>query len=333
MHALELPADPLGRFLEIAREVHGRKSRTDGWSSLRFAAQGLICAPGDPPKVSVELFETADELRRGAGWFGALNGQVRYLVAASLLRCRGRAADFAREVERVRGLFKEAGLLRGSAFEVLAILILCEDAPQQRVTRSQVQRMAAVHAALKNDHRFLTGVDDYPACALLSACGEEISQISARIEHFYCALRDMKFKRGNQLQSASHVLFFNPAQDDVVLRRFRELYDAFRAQGLHMNQGDYHEVGCLTFLSQDAGTIVERVLADRRTIRGERPRPTKQEGFRLACNTSFLALVPLDEELHRLTEVSRLIQVQQMLQAQQAAVIGSAAAAAGTAAS
>ena len=156
MQAFELPTDPLGRFLEITREVHGLKSWTDGWSALRFAALGLVCAPGDPHQVARRLFEMADELRKGAGWFGALNGQVRYCVAASLLRRRERAEEFTREVERVRGLFKEASLPRGAAYEVLSILILSEDAPHRRVTQAQVQRMAAVYGAMKSDHRFLT---------------------------------------------------------------------------------------------------------------------------------------------------------------------------------
>lgn len=333
MHAFELPADPLGRFLAITREIHGLKSWVDGWNSLRFAALGLVCAPGDPHEVSTRLFEVADELRKGAGWFGSLNGPVRYCVAATLLRRGERAADFTREVERVRGLFKEAGLSRGSAYEVLAILILSEDAPGQRVTASQVQRMAAVHTAMKKDHGLLTGVDDYPACAILSAGKQEASQIEARVERFYKGLADLKFQRGNQLQSVSHMLFFSPAPDDVALRRFRGLYDAFQGQGLHMNQGDYDEVGFLTFLSQDAGSVVERVLSDRRTIRMERPQPTKQEGFNLACNTCFMALAPLDEKLHRLTDVARLQQIQQMLQAQQAAVIVASGAASASAAS
>ena len=72
------------------------------------------------------------------------------------------------EVDRVRGLFRTAGLARGGSYEVMAVLILRghEKAP---VRTAEIDRLQALYAEMKKHHWWLTGVADLPACAMLVA--------------------------------------------------------------------------------------------------------------------------------------------------------------------
>jgi len=327
-----LPPDPLERFLSLAREVAGHKHWHQGWTSLRYATVGLLTVPGPEHEVAERLFQAADELKRRAGWFSSLAHDIRFSLAAALLRRGGDGRRFNDVLEHTRALFRKARLPRGETREALATLILAEHASGGRPTQAQVERVAAVHAEMRRHHRFLTGTDDYPAAALLSTTGEEPAAMARRIERFYRGLVDLRFRRGNQLQTASHLLFFCPAPDDVALRRFRELYSAFQAEGLWMNEGDYDEVAILAFLDHDARRVARRVIDDRTRIRGLSPKPSKQEGFTLASSTAFLGLAPLTRELESVMDVAHLVQVQALVQAQQAAAAMAASSAATAAA-
>ena len=170
---------------------------------------------------------------------------------AALIRHDREVGPFRETLERTRELFRAAGLPRGETEEAMACLVLMEAAPDGQPTAAQAEVVAKVHAGMKEHHRFVTGRDDYPAAALLATRGEPIAEILTRLERLYEGLRELSFKRGNQLQLASHLLYFAQAPDDVLLARFRALYAAFQEAGLWMNSGDYDEVAILAFLDAE----------------------------------------------------------------------------------
>lgn len=319
-----LPDDPLERFLELTRALGAQKRWYQSWNQLRFAASGLVTVPGPPGELVGRLFRTADEIKRRAGWFGPLQSEIRYCVAAALLREGSDPARFQAACERGRSLFRGAGLRRSGAHEVLAILILSAHG-EGEVRAEDVRRLASIHAGMRRHHGFLTGPDDYAAAALLATTDGRPEEIIARVERFYDGLRELRFARGNQLQLASHLLYFNPAPHDVALRRFRDLYAAFKAEKLWMREADYDEMAVLSFLEHDTRKVVHEVMAHRARLAGLRPRPQKQERFTLACNTVFLAFAPRDVDGTRIREASRLVLVRSLIHAQQAAAAAAAA--------
>jgi len=327
-----LPDRPLDRFLELLEALLAEKRWFDDSSSMRFAASSLLTVPGRPAEIARSLRRLSEELKDRAGWFGPLQSSVRFVVAAMLLQADLDTRTFCGEVDRIEELFKQNGLKRHSVYTQLACLLLMQHGrgagsgsrSGRRVDEAVVGRFRDLYAELKSHHGFLTGQDDYPTCALLTGVDGTPQSIASRCEVFYEGLRDLGFKRGNALQSVSHVLVFAPDDDQVVMRRFRALYDRFDEAGLWMHTGDYDEVASLSFLPQTAERIVSRVLEHREVLAAAKPKPGRELSFSLACATGFLELAGDDETQALLRGTQNVLSVQAILQAQQAAMLAAA---------
>lgn len=327
-----VPDDPLRRFLELARDVRAQKSWHQGWTQLRYAIAGLLTVPGPGERVVEQMFQAADQLRSGARWFDALREDIRFCVAAALLRSGLSTRDYLAELERGRALFRAAKLGgRSGATTVLAVLILVEHG-EGRIDEQRVKRLASLYATLRRSHPLLTGQDDYPTCALLAVADDEPAHVvNARLERLYEGLKDLRFRRGNQLQLATHLLYFCSWPDEEALARFRALYAGFGSEGLWMHRDDYDEIAVLSFLGASPADVVREVLAHRARLADLRPRPSKQERFTLACNTAFVALAARDDLGRPAHDAARLTLLHGLLQAQQAAIAAAAAGAASAA--
>ena len=94
-----LPKDPLQRFVDIFQALEAERGWFSDVNSLRFAAMAAITCSGDATTIASSIRAIADELKERAGWFGELNGSLRFIVAAMLLQNDDRAADFMAEVD------------------------------------------------------------------------------------------------------------------------------------------------------------------------------------------------------------------------------------------
>ena len=329
-----LPERPIDRLVELLTAIAGHKRWFQNWSMLRCAGLSLLTCEGDPDELAARLYDIALPLKSGAGLFSAMRTDMRFCPAATLLRQGFTVEQFRQTCDATRALFHEAGLPKGETQESLACLILMEEAEDDAPSREQVERVVAIFAEMRRHSRLLTGRDDYPAAALLSAQPGTPEELIGRANRIYEALRDLKFGRGNQLQLASHMLTTAPEPDEVLVERFRRLYEVFRDRGLFMGSGDYDEVATLSLLPCEAEAVVDRVLEDREALRERlQPRPSRQEGFSLATSTAFLALATDGAQGTSLSAM-QLTQVISLLAAQQAAAVAMAsAAAAGGAAS
>ncbi len=329
----KIPDNPLDRFCAIYTALMEQKRWFQDPTPLRFAAVTLSLIPGTPRSVALSLENMANELKNLAGWTSPLQSSIRFAVAAILLRSGDTARDFTDEVERVKDLFKQHGLRRGSVYFLIAVLILRDHLHGRKIGERDVERMRAIYDMMKSHHFWLTGVDDYPACAFLSIAqtrtGGAFSpeEIGVRVEEFYNGLNDQGFSRGNQLQTASHVLFFNPDNTSSVVEKFNDIYKLFADRGLYMHGGDYDEVAILTYLHHTPSVIVDRALSDREAIATLKPTPPREISFSLCAGTAFLSLARLSEKLQKINDIQALMQVQSILQAQQAAAMASVAAA------
>ena len=194
---------------------------------------------------------------------------MRFCPAATLLRQGFTVEQFRQTCDATRALFHEAGLPKGETQESLACLILMEEAEDDVPSREQVERVAAIFAEMRSHSRLLTGRDDYPAAALLSAQPGTPEELIGRANRIYEALRDLKFGRGNQLQLASHMLTTAPEPDEVLVERFRRLYEVFRDRGLYAYRGA-RDVDALEAFARE-GYAVDRG-ASRRPVP---PEPTR----------------------------------------------------------
>ena len=121
---MKLPKNPLRRFQDVFEALNAERGWFSDVSVLRFAAMGALSCEGSPTAVAQAIRANAEELKERSGWFGELTGELRFIVAARLWQTGDHPADFMAEVERVRKMFRAAGMSRGGIYEIMSILIL-----------------------------------------------------------------------------------------------------------------------------------------------------------------------------------------------------------------
>jgi len=325
-----IPTDPLARFFGLYEALNAERGWWNDASALRFAAITAMTCAGEPAVVAAGIRRVAEEVKRQAGWAGALRSELRFIVGAILLLHDDEPSAFLAEVGRVRGLFREAGLRRAEIYESMAILVLRMQAQKQPVTDSTIRRFKAIYEEMKRHHWWLTGPDDFPACALL--CGQDASpeQIGRDTEDIYQALHHEGLATGDPLQTAANILYLTRLEAGTIAQRFRALAEGFRARGVSIRQNAYDELAILSFLNLSQEQVTTRVLEHREAMKSLKPKPPGWLRFNLATSVAFLDLAPSDPEMKILTDVKALLDMQAILQAQQAAVASAAAASAAT---
>jgi len=326
-----LPDQPLARFKEVYDALYEQRGWFEDPSILRFAAIAAVTSKGDAGTVARELRAIADNLKEQSGWFGELNSNLRFIVAAMLLSYDDRAADFLAEVERVREMFREIKLRRGSSYEVMAILILRIGAGKQPISLTTVKRFQSLYEEMKRHHWWLTGPEDFPACAILANQEGAPRAIGERVEAIYQAL-NREFSAGDPLQTAANILYLAPGQPAQIAQRYGQLANGFREKKVSIWQSDYDELAILTFLAHRPAHIVSTVLRYREDIAAFRPTPNRSMTFNLAASVAFLDMVRQDIDLKSISDARALMNVQAIIQAQQAAACVAAATAASAAA-
>jgi hypothetical protein len=328
-NTLFFPEDPLQRFRDIYEALNKERGWASSASPLRFAAMTAVTCPGRPAEVATAIRDKADEIKTASGWFGTLNSQLRFVVGAMLMLRNDTVDDLLDEVKRVRQLFREASLRRATVYETMAILILRFQAGREPIRTAAVERFKAIYEEMKRYHWWLTGPDDFPACAILAGQDETPSRIGHEIERIYNALREEGFSTGDPLQTAANILYLARLEPGTIAHRYRKLADGFRAKSVSIWQSDYDELAILSFLDHPTHVVVDRVLDNRAVMEALRPKPDRSLTFNLAASIAFLELVQLDQDLKVITDVKALLDMQAIINAQQAAAAASASSAAG----
>ena len=330
--SVNLVPNPLDRF----RDIYNALNEDRGWfgdaSSLRFAAMTAVTCPGTPAEVAAAIRRMAEEIKELSGWFGELNSTLRFIVSAILVLNDDSADEFLEAVKQGRELFRRAELRRGGIYETMAILILRLQNDRQPVTEAAVTRFQALYEELKRHHWWLTGPDDFPACAILVGQDGAPVEIGSAIEDIYQALNKVGFSTGDPLQTAANLLYLAGLDAEVAANRYAELAAGFRQNGVSIWQSDYDELAILTFLNHPAQRIVEHVLEYREHMAQLTPSPGRLLTFNLASSLVFLELVQLDDNLDAITDAKALMDMQAIINAQQAAAAAAASSAAASSA-
>ena len=323
---MQLPKDPLRRFQEVFEALNAERGWFSDVSVLRFAAIGALTCEGNPTAVAQAIRANAEQLKERSGWFGELTGELRFIVASRLLQTGDRPDDFMAEVERVRTMFRAAGMSRGGIYEIMSILIL-RGMQKEPITDPVIGRMQALYEEMKKHHWWLTGVADFPACAILVGQPGSPESIGLAIEDIYQALYTAGCRRGDPLQAAANLLFLAHEKPSVIAGRFHALIEAFRGNGQRIWQSEYDEVAILAMLNMPAADVVARTCQIAEELREWRPRPDRALAFNLASSIAFIELAQAGESAQGVTAAKALVDMQAIINAQQAAMMAASMAA------
>lgn len=316
---LEIPENPTQRFVEIYSELNQRRRWHQGASALRFAALSAIVVPESPKAVADKLLQQAEALAKESGWFGELNSELRFIVGAILIAHNDSAEAFLVEAKRVHSLFRAESLRNGGIYETMAILLLRVQVELQPIKIESIQRFKELYNEMKRHHWWLTGPEDFPACAILTHQELSAAEIGIKIEEIFQALRIVGFSSGDPLQTAANMLYLAKRPAQQLAAQFRDLAGAFKSRGVSLYQSDYDELAILCLLEHDTDEIVQCTLRHRITMASLRPKPDRSMTFSLAASVTFLEMLRADIDAGTISNAKALMDMQNVIQAQQAA--------------
>ena len=191
---------------------------------------------------------------------------------------------------------------------------------------ADVARFQAIYEEMKKHHWWLTGVADFPACAILVNQEGSPEGIGQDIEAIYQELHVAGFKKGDPLQTAANLLYLRE-KASVIASRFHALAEAFRSASARIWQSEYDELAILSFLNLPAAHVAQQVLENHAALRQVSPRPDRSLAFNLASSIAFVQLVQPTELGPGIADAKAMMDMQALINAQQAAVMAGSMAA------
>jgi hypothetical protein len=322
------PESFVDRFKDIYAALEQERRWWRSTVPLRYAAIAALQCEGRPVEVTRGIRTVNRGLRDGAPWHWSVSPLIQFPVGAILYQHGDTAAQFLRELVRVRGLFRAVRLHRALAYELLAVLIMRLQADGRPISKGTVQRFKAIHDEMKRHHKWLTGPDDFPACAILAGQDGTPRAIGEGIEIIYGELRHQGFSRGNPLQTAANMMYLAPGSAREVAARAAALKAKFKEHKIRTSQNDYDELAMLAILGERPAAVVKRVIAIRKNLAEIRPRIDRATTFGLAVGIAFLEFAATTQKDKSVSHAKVLMDVQAIVAAQQAALMAAGAAAA-----
>ena len=243
-----------GIIAHLAGEFHGFQESF--W--LSFAAQSAVLVPDSTDNIAKRIHEVAMALYAHASWYQTLASPARFVIAAMLLQHGIPPADFERENLRLGDLLHAAGLRHGHFHQVLAVIILLQWPGDGRPGSSEIERIKAIYTRMKQNHGWITRIQDLPACAALAQCPESVDVVMARNETIYQQLHGTGIPVGQRLLTAANLLTLTGLEPDQAVERYRRLAHEMDERCGHPRSEHHDPLALLALLDQPPAMVVER---------------------------------------------------------------------------
>ncbi|MDO3413033.1 DUF4003 family protein [Saccharibacillus sp. CPCC 101409] len=307
--------------LEIKREFKWKNAMTGRLAALLYAAQDR---PADIEAIRAQY----EQIKQNTSGFSPFRSTMALSISAFLSMSDDPAALLSDMLE-VYELLKEDGF-KTSDFLAMAAYLIAAAGPEMRITA--LDRTKAFYHAMKKEHRFLTGRDDYIFAAMLGLSDLDVETGVTQMERAYAALRG-ELRAGNGLQSLTQVMTL--AGGGEAVDRVLGMREAFRARGIRLDQQYLLPVlGVLALLPIEAPAVAEEVSKMFDFLREQqgfgRWSATKQEVMMLAA--ALVSQEHADEVGRGELPAAPSTSLANVMLAQHAALAAAAAAAASAAA-
>jgi hypothetical protein len=189
----------------------------------RLAA--LLYAVEDKQVDKAAIKDNMDRIKKNTGMFSSFRGNVSFAAHLALsdepdtqLLHALHVYDLLNNVK-----FRSSPYLPVTAYQIAA-----------HSTKDQfadvLARAKSWYTAMKSNHPYLTGQDDYIYAAMLALSDIEVEAGTMRMEQYYTALKS-ELRRGNALQALTQVLVLGAGDGDPAARVLR-LKAACRSKGI-----------------------------------------------------------------------------------------------------
>ncbi|GMK39306.1 hypothetical protein PCCS19_23600 [Paenibacillus sp. CCS19] len=286
----------------------------------RLAA--LLYAVEDKQVDIAAIKDNMDRIKKNTGMFSSFRGNVSFAAQLALSDEPDtrllHALDVFDLLKNVK--FRSSPYLPVAAYQIAA-----------HSTKDQfadvVARAKAFYTAMKSNHPYLTGQDDYIYAAMLALSDIEVEAGTARMEQFYTELKS-ELRRGNALQALTQVLVLGAGDEEPAARVLR-LKDAFRSRGIKMDRSDtLSSIGVLALLPSEDGELVENLVQTFEWLRTQKGfgRWSVTEPELLLYCTALVAYQHVQELSSRVSFTTLSTSLTNILIAQEAAMTAAATA-------
>lgn len=312
----EFLRDPLARFRALDEAFEAERTLFAGRAPQRLAAVNLVTTPGDPVELATAVRRIADRFEARVGFGMAAPPLVPMVIGAIVLRHGDEADWLIDEVKRVRSIMRRVGFRWSVRHELVAIIALRVQT-RGPIADAQIERMHAIYEAMKVNHWWLTGPDDFPACALLSGRPGSPTQLADRAHAIYELLhRDHDLTRGDPLQFVSNMLALVDAEPGDLAQRYAALLGELERHGYKIRFDRYDDVALLCFLPRSSESVVATVIEYERALRQQQKWYEHSLSFSLAVNLAFVHVVGNDPQLGPLADVKAILDIYWLLEQQ-----------------
>ena len=282
---------PLERFRVILGALDlDHQSFTDAFW-LRFAAQAAVFHPDEPAVLAKRMRVIADHLSAHTAWYKPLASPLRFVVAAMLLKNHTQIHEFVAQYHRIGDMLDQVGLRHGGRYEPLTVLILLSAPGHDAFSMLEAERMKALYSRIKSFHWWITGIDDVPAIAAMAQVPGNAEVLAASAETIYQSLAAAGCMKGNNLQTAAHLLLLTGLRPDDAVNRWLSLKRTLEAAKIALYPTHYDALAVLSLLEQPATRVVECLQAVRRELDLSAPDLAGESSLSLAADLTALDLI------------------------------------------
>jgi len=299
--------DPLSRFLEITFALRDILGPTSNPHAYKFTAMAAMNCDGEVNDIAKEILTMRQEMDQAQS-MRHLSVSLKYVINALLLLNRDSVKGFVAEAENVSDRFRELNLRRGDVFETIAILLMRIENGLDPVATKTIERFVGIYEAMKKNHWWLTGPDDFPACALLSCRDESVEFLGDGIENLYKKLNERGFHKGDPLQTATHLLYLVYLQTEEALDRFINLADQIDKTEVEFSSSLYADIAHLSVFNLPVSDVVSKVLVNMQRVKDAGAWQDQHVTFSVASAVTFLEFIKESDDPQQLLSTRSLDQ-------------------------
>lgn len=259
--------------------------------------------------------EIAEFIKSESGIFSPLRSESRFTFAAMFdTKFENPKDQFPSFLAAYKALVS-AGFSKNIFTYIGAMLLVSAKAED---LKSLAERARGIYKNMREEHLFLTGHSDYPLAVMLAQNDRQTDEMIFHIEELYSKLSQNGFRKGNDLQSMSHILSLNEnSTADGTVAVANEIYDRMKKEGIKPKSMFYPQIALLTLIEKGKDTLPE-IKEIWEKLNAEKLFKWKKDiNFMLAVN-----LVISDKvEDSSLLQTNLSIAIETLIQAQQAAAI------------
>lgn len=281
----------------------------------------LLCTLKNKEADCGAVRESHSLLKQHTGVFSAFRGNLAVCLAAMLSLSDDKEQQLKRTLD-VHQMMKAQNFKSSDYLAVAAYQIAALAGPDRYL--QVVQKSKAFYDAMKTDHPFITGKDDYIFAAMLGLGDIETRSGAERLEDLYRQLQQ-QFGGGGNVQSLSQVLLLGEA-DKETLERLSILRKLLHEKKCRLDR-EYtlSSLGMLAVLPVDPQTAAEDVSGAYHLLRAQKGfgvwACTKQQQLLYAA--SIVAASYMKEVEDSVLTASLSTSLSNMIIAQQAAMTAS----------